>query len=363
MRALIFFATLLLIHLSILAQPTIEASDLMTTGDTVRISIASDNSVDFSSTGPNHVWDYSFLEAGSQQLVRPNDIMSGGFLVLNRFGPTAGSYSSDYYQSFTGIPFDQFGSFLPVNIEDVYRFTRVRNDAQRFTGLSLSIDGNQVAFRSDTIETVYNFPLNYGDSNQSVGYTVMNFNPFFDGIFKQYRKRETTVDGHGTLITPFGTFNTIRVHHEIRETDSLYVDNPIFPQTIPLNLPTTHEYEWITKNQKLPVLKITTQVLAGNETVTEVTYRDRYLVELANLPQEEITLHLYPNPVSEKLYISSNQKIETITLLTVNGQQVDVPTLIDGNIADLSLHHVTPGVYFVKIQGTSQHVTRKIIVQ
>jgi len=364
MKVLFFYTTLLFLFLqfSLFAQPVIEYGDLMSTGDTVRISVANNNGIDYSTTGPNSVWDYSFLEAGSQELVRPSDVMSGGFLVINRFGPMAGNYSSDYFLSFTGIPFDQFGSFLPVNIEDVYRFTRVRNDAQRFTGLSLSIDGQQIAFRSDSIETVYKFPLTYGDTNRSSGYTVMDFNPFFNGTFKQYRRRTTVVDGHGTLTTPFGTFNTIRVHHTIRETDSLYVDNPIFPQTIPLNLPTTHEYEWIAKNQKLPVLKITTQVIAGNENVTEVVYRDN-LINFANLAKEEIKLDLYPNPASDKMFISINQPIKQITLYDLSGKKVNLSIHLNENNAELEVNHLTPGVYYIKLETSSQQVSRKIIIQ
>lgn len=356
------FISLLLLQSVLVAQPIIEHTDFIGKEDTVRLSVAANNAIDFNTTGPNSVWDYSTLEASEQRLIEPNDVMSGGFLVINRFGPNAGDYAADYFLSFSGIPFDQFGGILPVNIEDVYRFTRNRSGAQTFPGLSLSIDGQQVAFRSDSIETVYNFPLNYGDTNTSVGFTDMDFNPFFDANFQQYRKRSSVVDGHGTLITPFGTFNTLRVHHIIEETDSLYIQNDFFDQTIPLDLPTTHEYEWLAKGEKLPVLKITTQVLGGNENVTEITYRDKYL-GLANTTDHQLNLAIYPQPATDQITISLNQQIEEIAFYELNGAKIDVNTAIQGTAATANVQNLIPGIYLLALRSEGQQILKKIIIQ
>jgi hypothetical protein len=53
---------------SINAQITLNQSDFANGGDTIRMSTSSDLTLDFSSTGSNHVWDYSSLVPSSQKL-------------------------------------------------------------------------------------------------------------------------------------------------------------------------------------------------------------------------------------------------------------------------------------------------------
>src|SRR5690554_7956112 len=92
----------------------------------------------------------------------------------------------------------------------------------------------------------------------------MDFNPVFDAQFIQYRQRESNVDGEGQLITPFGTYYTIRIHHLITELDSVRVNLGWFDQWFPINR-TISEYEWWDNNLKRPVLKIETVGAMGSE--------------------------------------------------------------------------------------------------
>ena len=207
------------------SQITLNVADFSDGGDTVRMSNSTDLTIDFVTTGPNQNWDYSNLTADSQTLLDYQETSSMSFLAQVIFGTFAASdYQATNYISSTALPLDQIGGFLPVNITDVFQFSKNSADSITSIGMALSIDGNEVPFKSDTIETRYKLPLNYNDSYSSRGYTNLDMNPFYNGIWIQYKQRSSVVDGWGNIVTPYGSFDALRIDHFITETDSLFVD-------------------------------------------------------------------------------------------------------------------------------------------
>ena len=364
MKYFLLTATLYCVGLSYSQILTLEHTDYLPAGDTARVSQATDETIDYVTTGPNSVWDFTNLQAETQSLVDPFLVSNAGFLVQIRFGSFAPArYSSDYYNSYTGIPFDQFGTFLPVNIEDVFRFTKIDEDSISFTGYSMLIDGNDVPFQSDTIEVPMRFPMNYGDNYSGRAYSKVDFNPIFNGIFIQYRQRETEVDGHGSLLTPYGNFNTIRVKHTIEEQDSLYADLFGFATWIPLNLPTQRIYEWWAKDELVPVMKIETQEINGDEVVTLIEYKDIYLGLTANLEDLETLVSVYPNPSQEILNIATNSSIKSLEIYSTEGKLIHHAkgNLSTSELIDVSLF--PQGTYLLGVTTSTGKSYKKIVVQ
>lgn len=286
------------------AQITITASDFANAGDTVRMSQTTDNTVDFTSTGSNYFWDFSNLSAASQKLVEYVDMSGVSLLVNFTFGPFAPTkYQASYYLPTQDIPFDQISTFLPVSLEDFYQFSRKTNDSITSVGYGLKIEGNEVPVKSDTIETRYKFPMTYLQSYTSNGYTNLDMNPFYDAIWRQHRQRISSVDGWGTVLTPYGMFQALRIKHEINESDSLRMDVFGSPMWIPIPLPTTRIYEWWADNEKDAVMRITTSDLGGNEVVTAIEYRDNYLGLDLGIDAKETEVEIYPNPTTDVLYV------------------------------------------------------------
>ena len=185
---------------------------------------------------------------------------------------TFGAFADEAHQAtnFTetvDIPLDQAGDFLPISIDAINQFSKNSSDAINSVGLSISISGTEIPVASDTIETRYNLPLNYGDTHSSRGYTYLNLNPIYDAIWIQYRTRDTEVDGWGSITTPYGTFEALRLKHEIVE-NRLYLHRPFWRACVVSNLPVYHlrtEYEWIAqKKRKDPILRIITSQIAGD---------------------------------------------------------------------------------------------------
>ena len=328
-----------------ISQITLLSTDFADSADTVRMSVTVDPLIDFSSTGANSSWDFSNLIPTSQLLRDYKDLSSASFFVNFMYGPSAPLvYQATNYLSSSALPLDQLSTFLPVTISDVYQFSKNASNSITSVGLSINVDGNEVPFRSDTIESRYELPLNFGNTYNSRGYTNLDMNPFYNAIWRQYRQRYSTVDGWGTIVTPYGSFDALRIDHFITETDSIYFEASGFPLAIELPIPDSHIYEWWANGEKEPVLRITTIIQGSNETVTNIEYRDIYRGLDAGLSKNLIDHTVFPNPVINELNISGlNQGPTNYLVISTEGKiilkgfisaennSIDVSDLASGN--------------------------------
>jgi hypothetical protein len=349
------------------AQIHIIASDFANADDTVRLSTVLPTNVDFSSTGSNQVWDFTNLTANGQQLITFNGMGGIDVMAGYEFGPLAPPpYRASYYLPATDLPIGAIGNLLPtIQIKDAYRYFRKTNGAITSVGLSILTSMGNFPKRSDTIETFYQLPMDFGNQNTSRGYTKMDFNPFFDAKFIQHRQRESEVDGYGVVSTPYTTFNALRVHHIVQETDSFYISISGFSQWIPIPVPVSHEYEWWAKDQKLPVLKIVTSEVLGTETVTSIAYRDVFHYDLvASVKENILQLGIYPNPSTSQVYINSAEVIQSVALFDTQGKLVQEISKIAKNSTVLDVSQIEKGLYMLQVQlATGKSIQRKIQVE
>lgn len=340
-----------------IAQITITHTDLPESGDLLTVSQAVDIQADYQSTGPNHQWDFSHLSY-LNQVSREHHSLSGvPFLINFTYGPFASSaYRASYYAPFTDLPLNQLGNFLPIQIGDVYQYTKNNNQRLTLVGYSASISGQGVPIKSDTIETKYIYPLEYGDDYVSSGYTKLDLTPFsFNAKWVQQRKRTSVVDGWGELITPYGTFEVLRVQHKIEERDSLEYDGTAFG----LDIPVMYEYEWLAKEEKVPVLKITTTEILGNETIISIEYKDNNYTGLGN-PKASNQLLVYPNPASDELMILWETGVKSVQVYHVNGALVK-DFSFEGVFHQMDISTLESGMYFISVEKEGEMSTTSFV--
>ena len=342
------------IAFSSFAQVHLIKTDFATTNDTVRISTVNPTTVDFTTTGANQNWDYSNLVATGQKLINFTNLNGVDLLTSAQFGNYASAkYKANYFLPATDLPIGMIGNLIPtIQIKDVYRYTRVSDTAVVIVGLSILTSLSNLPKHSDTLEVNYKLPLDFGNQYTSHGYTNMNFNPIFDARFIQHRVRESDVDGYGIITTPYNTFHVLRIHHTIHEIDSMYINYSGFTQWIPLPVPVSHEYEWLAKDEKLPVLKIVTSETGGTETVTSITYRDALRYDLvASIVENELKVGVYPNPVSNQLTINSEKNIQKIAVYDMKGQLVQNLVIEPTNEYKLNVSGWQKGSYVLVATG------------
>lgn len=340
----LLFSSLLLVNDSF-GQITIDDTDFATAGDQVFFARAVDLEIDYASTGANYSWNFTDLGSLNDASTNFNSLSGVGFLVNMTYGPLAlTNYRATFRTPFDDLPLDQLGGVLPIDIGDVHQYSRVTNQRYTLIGYSASISGQEIPIKSDTIETKYYFPLEFGDSYQSRGYTSLDMSAFVDARWKQMRQRSTQVDGWGTLTTDFGTFEVLRVKHQIQETDSITYEGNSFG----IPVPTMFEYEWIAKGQKSPILKIVTTVIAGNETVTTIEVKQNEVVGVNDIA-ETSKFSIYPNPVVDEVNFKFSEGDKSITIYGVDGSIIH-SFATSSLVATFDSAHLQSGLYIVSVE-------------
>jgi Secretion system C-terminal sorting domain len=349
------------------AQITITNNDLPIAGTSVIMSNAQNNpTIDIVTTGAAQTWDFSSIVYNSQDTWVHNNISSLGLFAQFSFGLLAPTkYKASYYRPSTTLPVAQITSFLPITIDSIFAFTRATVDSSATVGYGLRVQGNTVGFRSDSIEKNYDLTATFGDSWSSKVKTNFDFNPFVNARFLQRRTRSSVVDGYGTITTPFGTFNALRIKHSITERDSLfYRDSTTFPFAVnlkvPINLPPSFEYEWRTIGKKEAVLRIRTSSVAGVETVTGIEYLDSLHYNVGLNSNELISADFYPNPVANDLTVSTEIEMISVRVIDLNGKILITKNVNDNQI-NIDLSTCRSGVYLLEIVTNEGMIRKKIL--
>lgn len=337
------------------SQITLTDADFPGSGELYTVSTPDSILIDYSSTGANFNWDFSSLTYITQNQ-RECISLSGAPIFINFvYGPLASSaYRATYYTPFSDLPLDQFGGMLPLQIEEVNQFVKKTTSKVNLLGYSAKINGQSLPIKSDTIETKYNLPLQYGDDYSSSGYTYLDMSMFMDADWKQFRHRHTIVDGWGTIATPYGTFDVLRLKHHVQEIDSVTYQGIPFGMT----LPDVYEYEWIAQGEKVPVFKVTTAETNGNEVITSIEYKDNNYSGIASAKVEGLSI--FPNPVNDELNIKCNESIKLIEIFDVNGTIVKRihPKNFTNNI---NVRELNRGLYIVTLTTDSHVVNTNFI--
>lgn len=325
------------------AQISLTEADFAGGDESLIMSIATDNTIDFATTGANYSWDFTHLTPQTQRF-RGFMGMAGLPMFINAVyvATVLPQYQATYYLPSTDLPLDQASGFLPISITDINQYTRKTSSAITSVGYSINIEGTSLPVKSDTIETRYELPLNFGDTYFSRGYTNLDMNPFFDAVFRQYRQRYSQVDGWGSVATPYGTFDVLRLKHTINEIDSIRIDVFGNQTWIPIPVPDTYIYEWLANGERDAVMRITTNDIAGNEVVTGIEYKDYdYGLGLNELTSQ---MEIYPNPATDVLSVKNVAPNSTYKIVDMKGTEVMSGTL-SAPITSIDVATLQNGMY------------------
>ncbi|MCX6251714.1 MAG: T9SS type A sorting domain-containing protein [Bacteroidetes bacterium] len=261
MKKIAALCILLLFRVSGFTQIVIDQSDMPVAGDTLRVSIATAIPGDFTKTGNDTTWDFSELSAMNQLV--DTFVTKQSTPVLFQLAFPAANLASP-----GGVP------ALPgIAIQNPYTFFENSESFFGNLGFAFSVTLNGFPLPAtapyNNPDKYYTFPLNINSNWNSTS----SVNLSFPGLASFYtsRSRESQVDGWGTLITPFGTFSTLRVKSHLIEYDSLFLSTP------GIGLPVLRditEYKWLANGKGIPLLQINQE-----GPVTTAIYRDIFRQE------------------------------------------------------------------------------------
>jgi hypothetical protein len=344
--------------LSSSAQITISSSDMPSSNDTFRVSTAvAFAGMDESITGANFNWDYSQLAAVSQTIDTFVPVLSTG--LFNFYFLTNSTYALK-----SNTPSVPVGA---LTLDYQYDFFKKASSCYVSTGGGVNLSGAPLGLVNSPGDTLYRFPLHYGNTkmnSSSFGATVPTI-----GYYGGQRTRMDTVDGWGTLTTPYGTFNVLRVKSVIHETDSLYLEAVTFGFPIPRL--EAIEYKWLGTAKGIPLLQVNT----SGGFVTQIMYRDSARFNPVGVSEIENTngdFTIYPNPASDKIIVEydlSKESEVSADIFSISGKKIFSTALEMKQPGkhfmpvDLSGKNISSGTYLVKLNVDGKSFQKQIVVR
>jgi hypothetical protein len=159
----------------------------------------------------------------------------------------------------------------------------------------------------------------------------------------------STADAWGTITTPAGTINSIRVFTKESVYDSIYV-NGVGYQTGFTN--GNYYYRWYAKGLKYPVLEIYKGIRHQKRTnVQKVLYADS-LISIStgiNTLNDINKFKIYPNPATNELHIETTGTEKLFAqLFDLTGKNVTENISLT-NITTINLQERSQGIYYLRI--------------
>lgn len=237
-------------NVQVKGQITITTDHMPDQGDTARVSEANypvTGIADPTLTGFDYTWDYSSLEPVSQRVLQFISPSQTPFLYQLIFTPSVTNLA---------LPVEGI-DFFDIQVTDAYEYYKNTSSEYVSAGFAASIMGLPVPMKYTQPERFFKFPLSINSEPDS---SVSELEIQYPSVayFSLYKKRVNSVDGSGSITTPYGTFNTIRVKSIIYEHDSLYIDSLQTGMPVDRNI---IEYKWLSPDFPVPVLTITAEGL------------------------------------------------------------------------------------------------------
>ena len=265
-RDLTLFLGLLMIS-AVNAQISIGANEMPHAGDELLRTQAFTNPfLDYATTGPAYVWDFSNLQADTEDTAAYQTVASTNFVYAIAyadvfFNPNRANHAIDG----TDIPFSEL---LPI--ANPYTFLYRSSSVYEKVGFGAEVGGIPLPIIFNEHDVIYELPLNYGDLTSSYSSWEISLPTLFHYGYEQDRTNE--VDGWGAITTPSGVYDVIRVKTTLQGRDTVNLDSLGVGFTI--DRPVVREYKWLAQDLRVPVLQVNTTELFGFELITGIFYYD-----------------------------------------------------------------------------------------
>lgn len=243
------------------AQISIGQAEMPAANDQlVRVRAVANPFLNYNATGPAHTWDFDNLAANQGDTTRYQTVASTNFVYAIAyadlfFNPNRANHAKQGVD----IP---FSNLLPI--ENPFTFRHRSNSAYKTVGFGVELSGIPLPIFFDEQDVIYELPLNYGDASSS--HSAYHIEIPNVGYYGFEQDRENLVDGWGSITTPGGSWDVLRVKTTLTMRDTL--------SGFAIDRPVAREYKWLAEDLRVPVLQINTTAIFGIEVISGVWYYD-----------------------------------------------------------------------------------------
>ena len=354
MKKLKLISVFFLIPFFLFSQITINQGDMPQVGDTIRLSKTFDiGTINYTQTGNDYTWDFSSLFPLTQSVDTFVSVQETPWVYKIVF----------FLSSNLAKPSQDFDLIPGFQVTDVYEFYKNSSSDFRLVGNGITLNSIPIPNKFEEPDIIFRFPLYAGNIDSS--FSTHEFDIPGIGYLGGWKKRVNHADGWGTLITPYGTFETIRVKSDIIQYDSIFIDS------LGIGFPVLWdytEYKWLGNDFGLPLCTV-----SDDGIISDVTYIDSVRSLFTGVVTKNIVdskISIYPNPVKDKInvevVVNNPDEIE-ILLKSITGETIQ--QLYKGKQTEkvfkqtfsIDSDKLSKGIYFLKIKTNEKIYARKII--
>lgn len=246
-----------------------------------------------------------------------------------------------------------------VYSEDMMSFTFYKLDNTGLTSLGLSADipGFEPSVYTPG-HTELNFPFSYQDQTLASYSSEFAFSGADLGIYRIVIRSTHTVsieaDGYGTLVTPAGTWEALRLKRVQNSVDSIFMQLTPGSPLIYADETYTSGYEayiWYGKNGKFPLAIYEPSYEIGSPGLFQYYVVDDNTLALPwEKPAADKSLSIWPNPIANGQALNvhfSGQNHYHLQLIDLSGKTL-WQTQAQNSSLQVSLPALKPGLYILK---------------
>jgi hypothetical protein len=231
-----------------------------------------------------------------------------------------------------------------------------------------------VLFPPDTSSLLYTppqkqaiFPFTYNTSFSGQSKMILQYalpSPPPDSVrIVQTLTYHSLIDGWGNVITPSGTYSTLRQKLTRYETDSLF---GYFTGTgwLAVGTPsndTTIEYNWWSRNNPF-IASITT---GGSGNIVSANYLIYSTIGINEPHHMLLPVSVFPNPSSGKFTVAlSGGCVNAIDIYTVTGEKVYTGSTVKSQKSqEIDLSGFPKGIYLISIYDGKDTYKKKVVIR
>lgn len=346
-------ASFILMSFPVKGQITVTSADLPVIGNMVVNAVDTITPVSPGNAGINQVWDFSNLVASRYDTILYLSPQEG--VNYQNYPEASILYDAKNWDSGNdgSIPLLANG-FAKHNTDGMW-LEGMEYQIGFLAGFTLNV---HVKYISEY--RMVPLPLNYGDHLvQEVHYEAHSAT-WFSGIMVDSSKSvhnvniTTDVDASGTLITPYNTFQVIRlkevtVNHYIHYSwngtgwevtdQGTDTDNP--------------DYRWYTNN----FFEVGSYSGSGKSSGGGFTFFKSETYVGQEDPVKQVSLAIHPNPATNIINIQTTSTIEKIEIINLSGTIVQS----ENNVTRIDIGKLQPGMYILKATSSKGVETGKFI--
>jgi hypothetical protein len=300
------------------------------------------------SAGIDMEWDFSGLQELNTQNLSYIPVSQTPFL---------------YQFLFTQATFASAGDDLDIagiiSLTDVYNYYRNVADGYYDLGFGSMFNGFPLLGQRNPTDRILQLPLEFGNSpDENDSYYQLSVPGI--ALIRNWQTRLNIIDGWGTVTTPLGSFEALRVRSVLSIEDSVEIDFQGIVIDQGFTRPETIEYRWLSPGMGIPVLQINTT----DGQVTQVFYRgENSTVGVQEFVSEK--LNIFPNPAQDlaQFFIPENDLVLNLRLVDASGRWITNEFEQQGNSLIINTSSLNAGIYQLIVETKKGILGGKLVVQ